>query len=40
MGNREICALALGFLLESLLGRRRLSLMERMGRIPFIRVCE
>jgi ribonuclease HI len=27
-------------LLESLLGRRRLSLMERMGRIPFIRVCE
>ena len=27
-------------LIESLLGRRRLSLMERMGRIPFMRVCE
>ena len=27
-------------LLESHLGRRRLSLMERMGRIPFMRVCE
>jgi hypothetical protein len=27
-------------LLESLLGRRRLSLMERMGRIPFMRNCE
>jgi hypothetical protein len=27
-------------LLESLLGRRRLPLMKRMGRIPFIRVCE
>jgi hypothetical protein len=27
-------------LLESQLGRRRLSLMERMGRIPFMRVCE
>ncbi|KAK3806529.1 MAG: hypothetical protein J3R72DRAFT_465303 [Linnemannia gamsii] len=27
-------------LLESLLGRRRLGLMERMGRIPFMRVCE
>jgi hypothetical protein len=27
-------------LLESLLGRRRLTLMERMGRIPFIQVCE
>ena len=25
-------------LLESLLGRRRLSMMERMGRIPFIRI--
>ena len=25
-------------LLDSLLGRRRLSLMERMGRIPFIRI--
>jgi ribonuclease HI len=27
-----------GRLLESLLGRRRLSMMERMGRIPFIRI--
>jgi len=27
-------------LLESHLGRSRLSLMERMGRIPFMRVCE
>ena len=25
-------------LLESLLGRRKLSLMERMGRVPFIRI--
>jgi hypothetical protein len=27
-------------LLESLLGRRRLLVMERMGGLPFIRVCE
>jgi hypothetical protein len=36
--RRRILALLMERLLKSLLGRRRLSLMERMGRVPFISI--